>query len=142
MATELNAAGSFLVSKYSADNGAGGLVALVPGGLHEDSPPPGANTYPLGVFSLSIPHDVIVAGGTERLLTRNVYLVKIIAPGSGYRDSGVEAAAARLDDVLHDATGGTVQSCVRLRSFQHTHIINGVTYYERGGFYRLDIHGG
>ncbi len=142
MGTELNAAGSFFLGKYTADSGAGGLVLLVPGGMHEDSPPPGTNTFPLAIFSLSIPHDVIVAGGTERLLTRNVYLVKIVGKGQGYRDSGVEAAAARLDDVLHDATSTYIQSCVRLRPFQQKYIINGVTYYERGGFYRLDIHGG
>jgi len=141
MGTEANAAAGFFCTKVAADTGAGGLVGLVADRVFEDAAPLGVD-FPLIVFSLSSPHDVRPAG-IERVLTNATYLVRAIGrEGGGYVGSQAEAVAARLDDVIHGTSGGTVQMCLRDRPFSRSYTLDGVTYYERGGYYTLHIHGG
>lgn len=127
--TELDAAAKFFYSKLSS---------LVSGWVYADAAP-GSTEFPCIVFSLSAADDT-VAVGNERLLTNPLYLVRAVDRGAGY--SGAEIVAAAIDAAIHDVSDGNVLCSGREKPFQRSYEIDGVTYYERGGYYRLRIHGG
>lgn len=139
-AHEMSAAGAFFWNQFTADSGSGGLVGLVGQSIYEDSAPTSTD-LPCIVFSLHSGTD-LSAGNEERLLTNAEYLVRGVGVGGGYKGSGVDAVAARIDVVLHLSGANAIVRCVRLRPFSRKYTLNGVTYYERGGFYLLRIHGG
>jgi hypothetical protein len=143
--TELATAADFFIAKFTADiapKGESGYLAdLVGSRIYEDVAS-GGTDFPCIVFAFHAGTDVVAEGGRERLLTNGIYLIRGIAPGYGYVQSGVDAVASRIDAVLQATNDGNVCFCERTGPFEQSYTIDGVTYYERGGFYRLRINGG
>ena len=141
MGTEMQAVGKFICDLIAADTGTGGLVSLVSTRVWENA----ASTktaFPCIIFSENSSEDVVVDGGSQRLLTNCVYLIRACGIGEGFGSSSVDAIAAKLDDILNGASADTIMHCNRIRPFQRQYDIKGITYYERGGYYQLRIHGG
>jgi len=135
--TEQDIAKTFFETLFAADTGNGGLVELIGTRIHEDGAA-GGTTYPCVVFSLYTGDDVS-AGNGVRMLTNATYLVRGIGKGLGYANSGAEAIAARIEAVINGKSSGDVHYCERVKPYNRSYTIDGVTYYERGGFYRLRI---
>lgn len=80
-----------------------------------------------------------VAGvGTARIMANLLYLVRVVGGGA---HSELEAAADRIDAVLHGASGpvgdGIVFACVREQPISYTETSDGKVYRHVGGLYRL-----
>jgi hypothetical protein len=70
-----------------------------------------------------------------------LYMVKVIGETAAFLD--VDVAAARIDALLHRASGtvadGTIVSCVREQTFRLSEsIAGGLQYRQAGGLYRIN----
>lgn len=113
------------------------LAGLVPSGVWNMQAP--ENTaYPLIVFQMMAGNDY-AAVGANRIWTNLVYMVKVIGETADF--STLSAAAARIDALLHRASGnatdGTIWSCVREQTIRLPDAIAGRQYRQAGGLYRI-----
>lgn len=138
--TEQLSAATFFTTKFAADTGAGGIATLAPGRYYEDVAA-AKTAFPCIIFNYYSGSDLATGYG-RRMLTNAIYLVRACGRGYGYADAGVEALAERIDIVLQEKSDDYVLFCERMSPFNRSYTIDGVTYYERGGFYRLRINGG
>jgi hypothetical protein len=131
---EANTAERFLVSTLEGD---ATLMALLTGGVHNTQAPQGT-AYPQLVFQYMSGNDY-AAVGAERIWTNMLYLVKVIADAEHFDDADI--AAARVDGLLHRASGsnvnGTVWSCTREQVIRLPDQIGQHQYRQSGGIYRL-----
>lgn len=81
-------------------------------------------------------NDLMVVNGT-RILTQATYRVVVVARGPS--PAPIVAAVARLDQILHRASGATaalqVLSCVRREPFRFTEVQDQEVYTHAGGVY-------
>lgn len=134
---EASAAEEFLMTTLSGD---ATLVALLDGGIWnteaaQDRPDP---KYPLLLFQFMSGLD-FAAVGAVRIWTNMIYLVKVIADGADF--GAMNAAVARIDQLLHLASGttadGTVWSCTREQIVRLPDQVAGSQFRQAGAMYRL-----
>ncbi|MBE3039814.1 MAG: hypothetical protein IMZ62_13510 [Chloroflexi bacterium] len=137
---ELESAETFICNKLTVGQAA--IAAIVGTRIYFEASAEPIN-FKLGpciVVSLASPGvDLMVAAG-ERLLTNPLYLVRGVDVYSGF--SRINPLAGLIDTALHYQTAGSVIGCLRERPHSRVYVTDSVTYRERGGFYRLQIHGG
>jgi hypothetical protein len=120
-------------------NGDPTLTALVPGAAWNTQADEGTS-YPLVIYQMMSGVDT-AAVGAIRIWTDLVYMVKVIGETAAFLD--VDVAAARIDALLHRASGtvadGTIVSCVREQTFRLSEsIAGGLQYRQAGGLYRIN----
>lgn len=94
-----------LIAKLLADTGAGGLMTYTPDGVFWGEPSnniadPTTDPKRFVIVSLVDPHDLRMFGG--RAFEVNVYMVKAVMLSTS--GGNIQAAAARLDDLLEGGT--------------------------------------
>lgn len=113
------------------------LNTAVGGRFYADMVPEG-KAFPACVFSWTPDEDFQLAGG-ERLWARGRMLVKIV--GQTDKDSEIQTAADRVDDVLHASRGGLsdifIDYVIRKSTFRVKEVVNQVAYLHIGGSYDL-----
>lgn len=123
---------SFLYSTLNSDSTFMGYVT----GIWADVAPQG--TQPdyciLGVQS---PRDVLT-GTAVRVMSRNLYQVKIVGPASDY--SNISTAYARADTLLALVrnTNGII-ACFRENGLYIPETVDGVPWVALGGLYRIEL---
>jgi hypothetical protein len=122
---------------YSTLTGDATLMTQLTGGVWNTQADEGT-AYPLLVFQFMSGID-FAAVGAERIWTNMLYLVKVIAEGAAF--DAMNAAAARVDQLLHRASGsasdGTVWSCTREQIIRLPDSVAGSQFRQAGGIYRL-----
>lgn len=104
MASEISRVESWIYSKLVADVGPGGLNTLVGGRIFAYLAPQAINgvpiAYPLVIYNLQSSRDV-QGLGTDRVMTRPLYLIKVISKGPP--TDTARGAADRIDEVIGKA---------------------------------------
>lgn len=145
MASEISRIEAWLYARLSGDTGAGGLAGLVNNRLYPYQATQGA-TYPLVIYSLQAGRDV-QGLGTNRVMTRPLYLVKVISKGAP--NDAARNAADRIDELLNVASSvkdGYVFSSRRVQSISYlesdTMQMANVTANFRhvGGLFRIECY--
>lgn len=123
---------------YGVLHGDATLLALV-SDVYADVAPEGA-AFPLVVSSLVDAGDVLTINGI-RILTEAVYQVKVVGQGPSY--VSLEAAANRIDALLHKASGsvsgGVIYSCVRIEPVRYAETSGGQAFRHLGGLYEIQV---
>lgn len=138
MSTEAAIGFTWLYSTLSGDSQ---LTSLVPGGIWRGLAPPESQT-PYIVMSLQSGLDSITVNGF-RMLTECTFLLKVIGPAS--ETTTIMSAADRLDALIGSPpTSGTTSNGAVLSSYRQSpvvldSIVNGETWTDAGGLYRLLI---
>lgn len=118
------------------------LNTAVGGRIFSYLAPQGA-TYPFVVYSFHAGRDV-QGLGTSRIITRPLYLIKVITKGSSTDNS--RTAADRIDELIGKAVSqvkdGYVFSARRVESisFQEEGETADVQYRHVGGLFRIEAH--
>lgn len=111
---------------------------------------PQSPVYPLIVYSLASDSD-FQGLGTVRILTRPLYLVKVISKGSP--SSLVNLAADRIDEVVGRTVRDTFTSTAgdmfavsarreaAVQFMERDPAVAGAIYFHLGGLYRLEVFG-
>jgi len=115
------------------------LNSMVNGRVYAALAPASVDSYPMIVFSLLAPGDVLLGGGGVTIWNKPVYLIKAITKGD--RVLPLQSVVDRMHAVLHAARGGVtgvaIDKCIRLRSFRMTTREAGNTYHHLGGEYEI-----
>lgn len=116
------------------------LAGLVGTRIYDTIAPQNASV-PLVVFQHQGSRDVRGATQATRVGTTGLWLVKAIAQGQSF--APLETIEARIDALLHAASGsaasGTVIACTREAPFTLKEEVDGVFFTHLGGLYRLFI---
>lgn len=128
---------------YSTLIGDATLTALLANGTHgiwRDYAPPG--TTPVYViFGMQSPGGDTLTMNAVRLLTNPLYQVKAVGPASNMQP--ILDAASEIDNLLKrtsgTVTGGLVSACYRESPLEVPELVNGETWNNVGGLYRLQI---
>ena len=93
--------------------------------------------YPYIVFQQQAGRDVNGVGAI-RIMSNELYTAKAVTDKSF---SSLDALVDSIDDLLHKASGttsaGTIFSVVRESPFSLPTVEDGITYFQRGGIYRI-----
>lgn len=145
MASEISRIESWIYSRLSSDTGVDRLNTLVNGRIYPYLIPQGvvaANGYPSVIYSLQAGRDV-QGLGTNRLMTRPLYLVKVISRGAP--NTAAKSAADRIDALLTVASSvkdGYVFSGRREQSISYLETDNqtSTAYRHIGGLFRIECY--
>lgn len=122
---------------HSVLSGDTALSTAVGGRIYGYLAPAGA-AFPFVVYQNQAGRDVMGTGPT-RIMANLLYIIKVIGETKSF--GTIEAAANRIDAVLHAASGsnvrGTVIACVRERPFSLVESSPSGEYRHLGGIYRL-----
>ena len=141
---ELPAAENWLHDKLAGD----GEIASVVGARIYKYALPQSPIYPLVVYSLASDSD-FQGLGTVRILTRPLYLVKVISRGAP--SSLVNLAADRVDEIVGKTTKDTFISTAgdmfavssrreaAVQFMERDPAVAGTLYFHLGGLYRLEV---
>lgn len=141
---ELPAAENWLHDKLAADT----EIAAVVGARVYKYALPQSPIYPLIVYSLASDTD-FQGLGTVRILTRPLYLVKVISKGAP--SSLVNLAADRVDEIIGKTVKDTFTSTAgdmfavssrreaAVQFMERDSSIAGTIYFHLGGLYRLEV---
>lgn len=141
---ELPAAENWLHDKLVADTE---IAAVVAARVYKYALPQ-SPIYPLIVYSLAADSD-FQGLGTVRILTRPLYLVKVISKGSP--SSLVNLAADRIDEIVGKTTKDTFTSTAgdmfavssrreaAVQFMERDPAVAGTLYFHLGGLYRLEV---
>lgn len=134
---EASTAEDFLYSTLSGD---ATLMALLSGGIwnteaKQNRPDP---KYPLLLFQYMSGLDY-AAVGAYRIWTNMIYMVKVVSDGADF--GAMNAAVARIDQLLHRASGaaadGTVWSCTREQVIRLPDGVAGSSFRQSGALWRI-----
>ncbi|SRR6266516_2076191 len=137
MGAEIAVAISWL---YSTLNGDSTLHTSAPGGVWRAEAPPGTATpYVILIYQQNPSHDEIVFGGGRAF---GDLFFEIVATGPAKVTQTIASAAGRLDTLLTvsqqtSISGGTLLACYRTQSSESDPLINGETWTNMGGIYRI-----
>lgn len=141
---ELPAAENWIHDKLASDS----EIASVVGGRIYKYALPQSPIYPLIVYSLASDSD-FQGLGTVRIITRPLYLIKVISRGSP--TSLVNLAADRVDEIVGKTTKDTFISTAgdmfavssrreaAVQFMERDPVAAGTIYFHLGGLYRLDV---
>lgn len=125
-----------IVARLAGD---GALTALAPGGVWLEPAPDGI-PEPYVVVGLQTSEDFDVLGG-ERAIEAVEYLVKAV--GAGPSGGAVEAAARRIDEVLHNGTltleSGSLMAIGRRERVRYVEDGEAARFQHAGGVYAVSI---
>jgi hypothetical protein len=143
---ELPAAENWLHDKLASD---AEIASVVGGKIYKYALPQGlTNPYPLIIYSLASDSD-FQGLGTVRILTRPLYLVKVISRGAP--SSLVNLAADRIDEIIGKTTKDTFVSTAgdmfavssrreaAVQFMERDPTVAGTIYFHLGGLYRLEL---
>ena len=143
---ELPAAENWLHDKLASD---GEIASVVGTKIYKYALPQGlTNPYPCILYSLASDSD-FQGLGTVRILTRPLYLVKVISRGSP--SSLVNLAADRIDEIVGKTTKDTFISTAgdmfavssrreaAVQFMERDPAVAGNLYFHLGGLYRLEV---
>lgn len=123
---------------YTTLSGDATLASLVSTRIYDTVAPQGA-TLPYIIFHHQGGHDVRGATEATRIMSSDLYLVKMIAQSNSF--TPVDTGEARIDALLHrkfgTAAGGTVVASYREQQHLSKYMIDGVMFVEKGGIYRI-----
>lgn len=118
-------------------NGDATLTGLVPSGAWNAQADEGT-AFPLIVYQMMSGIDLAVVGAV-RIWTNLIYQVKVIGQTANY--AALNAAVARIDTLLHRASGsaadGTVWACVREQTIRLPDSVAGKQFRHAGATYRI-----
>lgn len=141
---ELPAAENWLHDKLASDSE---IASVVSARIYKYALPQ-SPIYPLVIYSLASDSD-FQGLGTVRILTRPLYLVKVISKGSP--SSLVNLAADRIDEIVGKTTKDTFVSTAgdmfavssrreaAVQFMERDPALAGNLYFHLGGLYRLEI---
>lgn len=147
---ELIGARGFLIQTLGQD---GTLAAIVGDRIYKDEAPEAdphtgvSPVYPLVVFQLQGATDVTGAGPDGRLMTRPLYLVRVIHTDETTA-ADLATAAGRVDTLLTVDTPVTITaagaeyqilSSARERPFDNSEHYQGQRFDALGGYYRIEV---
>jgi hypothetical protein len=140
VASEVSRIEGWIFARFISDVGAGGLATLVNNRISPYQASQGT-AYPLVVYSLQAGSDV-QGLGTNRVMTRPIYLAKVISRGAP--NDAARSAADRIDVLLNVASSvkdGYVFSSRRVQpiSFQESDDANTI-YRHVGGLFRIECY--
>lgn len=128
---------TWMISTLSADTP---LQGYAPGGVWRAEAPPGtAVPYIIVVFQPSNSKDKVVFGGARAY--SDLYF-EVFAAGPAADGQTIASAAARIDDVLTvprqtAITNGTLMASYRTKPIESDVILDGTTWTNMGGLYRI-----
>lgn len=101
-----NRVGVFIIAALTADTGVGGVAhaALTNGRIYRDMMPQSVDAYPAIVVQ-NLSATPVVANGAYRVLSSDLWLVKII--GQGESHAPITTIGDRVDTVLQRRSGTT-----------------------------------
>lgn len=141
---ELPAAENWLHDKLANDSE---ITSVVGGRIYKYALPQ-SPIYPLVIYSLASDSD-FQGLGTVRILTRPLYLVKVISRGSP--SSLVNLAADRIDEIVGKTTKDSFISTAgdmfavssrreaAVQFMERDPTVQGTLYFHLGGLYRLEV---
>lgn len=122
---------------YSTLSGDATLMSYCPGGVNRGYAPP-STVAPYIIIAYHAGSDMPVFGAAEAIASM-VFQVKAVGPASG--TATLLAAAARIQDLLPtkqtSVTGGTIQGCYRWQPLQLDELVDGFSWLNVGGLYRI-----
>ena len=136
---------SWLSSRLLGDTGSSGLFGIVNGRIYPYLIPQGvvaAGGHPAVVYSFQAGRDV-QGLGTNRVMTRPLYLVKVISNGAP--NAAAKSAADRIDErltVAASAKDGYAFSGRREQSISFVEVDEATKaqYWHVGGLYRIEAY--
>lgn len=141
MSNEVVRIDSWISSRLLGDNGVGGVATLLNNRVYAYIAPQGA-AYSLVIFSHQAGRDV-QGLGTNRVITRPLYLVKVISQGAP--NAAAKSAADRIDERLTVAASvkdGYVFSGRREQSISFVEVDDATKtqYWHVGGLWRIECY--
>lgn len=102
---------------------------------------PQGTPYPLVVFGLIIPHDVVTATGHERIMVESLWRIYGVTEGPTFDDT-LQTIADRLDAIFDRSAGGTADQAVIFTSVREEPYLGSVVdegkdYRRLGGLFRV-----
>jgi hypothetical protein len=139
MASEVAVALAWL---YSTLNGDSTLTGYAPGGVwRAEAPPTTVTPFVTIIYEPSNSHDEPVFGGGRAY--SDLYF-DVVACGPAKMTATLASAASQIDTLLKVSaqtaiTGGTISACFRSVPLEADPLINGETWTNMGGTYRIMI---
>ena len=138
-ATETGIAITWLDGVLRADTGAGGIVPLASGGIHEEIDVSG-RVYPKVIYRYQGGSDYAAVGAKRRVYVNALYAVYAVWEIASY-NGVLDALAGRIDGLLSGQAaavdGGLMLACVRVDPLRIPGLFNGVPIRMLGGVYRI-----
>lgn len=152
MASEVSRIESWIYARLTADTGGSGLNTLVNGRIFPYIAPQKADlAYPIVVYNFQAGRDV-QGVGIHRVMTRPLYLIKVISKGMATEAINITArsAADRVDELIGKAvslvhngyvfTGRREQAVSYLETDDRSQTATQIQYRHVGGLYRIEAY--
>lgn len=135
MADEITRTQEWLYDTLTADTA---LTAVVGDRVYSEAAPLGSE-FPLVVFGLEYPEDVLTHNGS-RIMVTSWWRVRGIVPAESFSDA-LQTIADRIDAILHRSDGGTADGAViftsvRMEPYMRLEVDEGKQYRSLGGVYK------
>ena len=111
--------------------------------LYNSDVPDDQSAWPIILYTLYVSDD-LMGVGPARIKSTLQYVIRAV--GRDVPFTALDALASRVDFLLHGASGtassgGTVLSCIRLRTFSLTETTSdpSVRYRHLGGIYQIEV---
>ena len=146
LGNEVVPAEKFIYARLAAESGAGDAVSNRLYGYAAAQQQGTGITYPAIVWQLQAPSEDVKAIGNVRIMSRPIYVVRVIVQASSWNTA--QPIADAIDRALEGASGivdageadqAEVLTVSRIGPFSLVEAVSGVQYRHLGGQYRLFV---